>query len=71
MASNRYGVLPCHSAYVRADRKAKAMPIALMVLGVNPILWDAFASAASIFWIFSFSLVSIVASSFFVLVILI
>jgi len=47
------------------------MPIALMVLGVNPILWAAFASAASIFWIFSFSLVNIVASSFFVLVILI
>jgi hypothetical protein len=47
------------------------MPIALVVLGVNPILWAAFASVASIFWIFSFILVNIVASSFFVLVILI
>jgi len=71
VASNRYGVLPCQSAYASAERKAKTMPIALMVLGVNPILWAAFASAASIFWIFSFSLVNIVASSFFVLVILI
>jgi len=34
--------------YARAERKAKAMAMALVLFGVNPILWAAFASVVSI-----------------------
>lgn len=44
--------------YARAERKAKTMPIALILFGVNPILWAAFASVVRIVWTFFFSFVS-------------
>lgn len=43
-----------------AERKARVMPIALMVFGVKPILWAVFAGVVSICWIFCFSFVSMV-----------
>jgi len=45
--------------YARADRKARVMPMALIMFGVNPILWAAFASVVSVCWIFCLSFVSI------------
>ena len=41
-------MLVCHAVYARAERKAKTMPVALTLFGVNPILWAAFASVVSI-----------------------